>query len=358
MSNRDSTFAELLKIINQDGPDGRSLFSKYWKVTLNPLMLTCINGNQVIFRGTNDERQREKLKSITFGHGKLTDIWIEEMTELSQTDFEILDDRLRGNLPDGQFYQIKGTFNPVTSTHWIKKVFFDRQDENTLTHHSTWLDNRFIDAGYKARMLRRKEVDPEGYQVYGLGEWGESGGLIFTNWTVENISQNPEEYDDVAQGQDFGFNHPNVILQLGMKGDDVYIYKEFYKTQMDTMEIIKAANAPKDIIMWCESAEPDRTRLWHNAGYKAVAVSKERGTSRSINAQIDWLKQRRIFVHPSCVNTIKELQQWKWIKDQVTSDYTDTPVAIFDDAMSALRYGVEGWRKPRGVRVNLFSEGI
>ena len=56
---------------------------------------------------------------------------------------------------------------------------------------------------------------------------------------------------------------------------------------------------------------------------------------------------RKIFVDPSCTNTIKELQQWKWKKDEKTGEYTDEPVAVMDDAMAALRYGVEGWRKAK-----------
>lgn len=88
---------------------------------------------------------------------------------LTQSDFEIIDDRLRGILPEGLFYQIRLTFNPVSSHHWIKKVFFDRVDPDVLTHQSTYENNRFIDEAYHRRMLRRKEVDPEGYRVYGLG---------------------------------------------------------------------------------------------------------------------------------------------------------------------------------------------
>lgn len=71
----------------------------------------------------NDEKQREKLKSITFQRGKLTDVWCEEATELTQADLEIIDDRLRGELPEGQFYQIRLTFNPVNKNHWIKRSF-------------------------------------------------------------------------------------------------------------------------------------------------------------------------------------------------------------------------------------------
>lgn len=339
VTNRDSTFAELISAINRMG------VAAYWKATLNPLSLKCINGDKIIFRGMNDERQREKLKSITFENGKLTDVWLEELTEFTQNDFEIVDDRLRGELPNGLFYQIKGTFNPVNAQHWVKKVFFDISDSNVLTHHSTYLDNRFVDEAYRQRMNRRKLVDPEGYRIYGEGEWGEIGGLILHNWEVKEIPQELEYYDSIAIGQDFGFNHANAILLLGFKDGNVYILKEIYVYEKDTSEIIPIANKlliPKNKKMYCDSAEPDRINMWRKANYKAEAVVKEKGC---VNAQIDWLKQRRIYIHPSCTWTIKEAQQWKWQKDEKTNQYLDIPVEIFDDAMAALRYGIEGQRK-------------
>lgn len=357
ITNRDSTYAELTgAIYKMFGND----YPKYWRIRESPMMLKCkLNGNQIIFRGVNDEKQREKLKSITFKKGKLTDVWIEEATEITQADFEIIDDRLRGELPPGQFYQIRMTFNPVNKNHWIKKVFFDIPDKNVLTHHSTYLMNRFIDQAYKERMERRKEVDPDGYVIYGLGEWGEIGGLILHNWEVKEISQNPADYDDFAIGQDFGFNHANAILPCGIKDDDIYITKEIYVFEKETAEIVPLAiqeGIPKNKKMWCDSAEPDRIKTWKGAGFRADGVDKG-GSNGSVKAQIDWLKgivskdkvvKRRIYVHPSCVNTIKELQQWKWKKDEKTGEYLDEPVAFQDDAMAALRYVIEGWRKRKG----------
>ena len=344
ITNRDSTYAELTgAIYRMFGSDA----DKLWKIKQSPLQLTCANGNQIIFRGVNDEKQREKLKSITFQKGKLTDVWIEEATEITQADFEIIDDRLRGELPPGQFYQIRMTFNPVNKNHWIKKVFFDIPDPNVLCHHSTYLTNSFIDEAYKQRMERRKIVDPEGYRIYGLGEWGEIGGLILHNWEVKDISQDPADYDDFANGQDFGFNHANVILPVGIKDDDIYITKELYEFEKDTNELIDLATKlgiDRRKQMWCDSAEPDRIKMWQKAGFRARGVDKG-GSAGSVKAQIDWLKQRKIFVHPSCVNTIKELQQWKWKKDDRTGEYLDEPVPFQDDAMAALRYSVEGWRK-------------
>lgn len=350
ITNRDSTFAELTGAIYRMFGDKAE---RYWQINKSPLQLTCkSNGNKIIFRGMNDDKQREKLKSITFQKGKLTDVWLEEATEFTQADLEIIDDRLRGVLPPDQFYQIRLTFNPVNKSHWIKKVFFDLPDPNVLTHHSTYLMNRFVDDAYRARMERRKLVDPEGYLIYGLGEWGEIGGLILHNWEIKEISQNLNDYDDVAIGQDFGFNHANAILLLGIKDDNIYILDEVYLHERDTSEIIQEAikhAIPTNRVMWCDSAEPDRIAMWQKAGYyRAVGVNKG-GSNGSVKAQIDWLKQRSIFVHPHCVNTIKEMQQWKWKKDERTGEYLDEPVPIMDDAMAALRYGVESWRKEQGI---------
>lgn len=60
------------------------------------------------------------------------------------------------------------SFNPVSSSHWIKARFFDYKSDEIFINHSTYLDNRFIDPAYHKRMMERKEIDPEGYQVYGL----------------------------------------------------------------------------------------------------------------------------------------------------------------------------------------------
>ena len=345
ITNRDSTFAELTAAIYRMFGDKAE---QYWEIRKSPLKLTCRhNGNQIIFRGMNDEKQREKLKSITFQHGKLTDVWLEEATEFTQQDLEIIDDRLRGELPEGLFYQICMTFNPVSSSHWIKKQFFDFKDDNVLTHHSTYLMNRFIDAAYKARMERRKLVDPEGYQIYGLGEWGETGGLILHNYIIEDFDTSFERFDYMVTAQDFGFNHANCIGEVGFKDGELYLCKELYVFEKDTAEIIQLADAAgfnKQLVMWCDSAEPDRIKMWQKAGYKARPVKKE---LNSVKAQIDHLKQHKIHIHPSCVNTIKEIQQWKWRKDEKTNTYTDEPVNFFDDAMAMLRYSIEQERRAR-----------
>lgn len=343
-SNKDSTFAELKSAIFSIYG---SNYKKYWKIKLSPMMLESkVTGNQVIFRGMKDEGQREKVKSITFDRGDLTWIWVEEATELYEADVDILDDRLRGKLPNSNlFYQMTFTFNPVSATHWLKAKYFDIKHEDIFTHQSTYLENRFIDDAYHKRMMMRKERDPDGYRIYGLGEWGEAGGLILSNYEIHEFDTSPERFDYMVTAQDFGFNHANAIGVIGFKDGEIYLCKEIYEYEKDTSELIQIANKqkiPKNLVMWCDSAEPDRIKMWQKAGYKARPVKKEPG---SVAAQIDYLKQNRIHIHTDCVWTTKEIQQWKWRKDEKTNKYTDEPVNFFDDAMAMLRYSIEFERR-------------
>ncbi|MFC4712244.1 PBSX family phage terminase large subunit [Planococcus dechangensis] len=350
VSNRLSTFSELKGAINRIYGDKAD---RYWHVNESAMTLKClVTGSEVVFRGVQHEKDREKLKSINFASGKLTWIWIEEATELSEGDIDILDDRLRGLLDNPNlYYQITMTFNPVSSQHWIKRKYFDYQDEDIFVHHSTYLQNRFIDDAYQRRMERRKNQDPDGYRIYGLGEWGEVGGLIFKNTLIHEFDTSESRFDSMVYGQDFGFNHANAILTLGYKDGDIYVCHEIYEHEKDTDELIKLADShqlTKKHRMSCDSAEPDRIKMWKKAGYKAYPVKKGPG---SVKAQIDWLKQRTIHIHPSCVNTIKEIQQWKWRKDEKLNKYTDEPVDVFDDAMAALRYGGAHYMNPSGMTI-------
>lgn len=367
VTNRDSTFAELQSAKNRMGIPDRVL-----RFTSNPMRGIFANGNEIMFRGVNNQKEQEKLKSIQVKKGKLTDIWVEEATELTRENVDILEDRLRGELPAGLFYQMKLTFNPVSKSHWIKSYYFDRHDDDVMTHHSTYENNRFIDAGYKQRMKRRKELDPDGYRIYGLGEWGELKGLILEegrNWFMSTadddtqsaplgksidkegnevvyVSQNLQDYDAVAIGQDFGYNHANATILYGMKDDNLFVIRELYVHEKTNATIIALADEmgvfPKNVKMWCDSAEPDRINEWQDAGYYADAVKKEKN---SIQAQIDWIKAHRIYVHHSCVNFMKEARQWKWKYNDQTDTYYDVPIEVFDDAMASMRYGIEGWRK-------------
>lgn len=342
-SHAQSTFVELTRAINAFG------LQKMWDIKQSILgMHNKATDATIYFRGCNDQKSIERLKSIQVKKGKLCWVWIEEATELRQNDLEIIDDRLRGILPDGLYYQVTMTFNPVSATHWIKKLFWDSADSNIFKCKTTYLDNKFIDEQYAARMERRKETDPQGYKIYALGEWGVTEGLILKNYEIGNFKT--ADFDRICIGTDFGFNHLHATLLLAYQDDCIYILRECVCKEMTKGEILKmlaAKKIPKNKPMYCDSAEPASIKEFRMAGYMAMPVKKEQN---SVHGQLNWLKQRKIYIDGSCVHTIKEIQQYRYIQDKVTGAYTDEPITVNDDCMAALRYGIEQWRKNNAIQ--------
>ena len=141
-TNRDSTFALLKQVINAWG------LKDLFKINEGDMRIICKEtGNSAIFKGVSDV---ENLKSITFEKGMLTDVWVEEASELEKEDFEQLNVRLRGK---GVKKQITISFNPINVNHWLKKRFFDvndsREKEKIQIVHTTYKDNKFLDEEYK-----------------------------------------------------------------------------------------------------------------------------------------------------------------------------------------------------------------
>ena len=167
-TNRDSTFALLRQVIR------RWKLGDYFRVAEGDMRVVCtLNGNSVIFAGMDDA---EKLKSVTFPRGELTDIWVEEASQVSERDFNQLDIRLRGGHSEKQ---ICISFNPISANHWLKRRFFDRRCPNATVVHSTYRDNRFLDADYCALLESYRTTDPYYYDVYCLGQWGVYGRTVF-----------------------------------------------------------------------------------------------------------------------------------------------------------------------------------
>ena len=161
---RESCFRQLLGQLAEHYPDSGCAVSK------SEMRISFPNGSEILFAGLDDV---EKLKSIY----NITGIWIEEASELLESDFNQLDIRLRG---ETAFYkQIILSFNPVSVKHWLKARFFDRTDERARVHESTYRDNRFLDGEAIRTLEGFRETDEYYYMVYCLGMWGVTGKSVF-----------------------------------------------------------------------------------------------------------------------------------------------------------------------------------
>jgi len=310
-------------------------------------------GNMIVLKGLDDI---EKIKSFTFPKGILTDVVIEEASEITQKDFDQLNARLRGVRTGEQAkipFQITMLLNPIINTHWIKREFLDiksyQKSFPVLVLKTTYLDNNFIDDDYKAVLEGYKDIDYEFYRVYCLGDWGNFGNVIFSNWSFGECPYREEDFDAIYNGQDFGFEHPNIIIKIGFKDGTMYTYNELCSYQKTNKEIIED-NKEFDILheretVFCDSAQPSMIKEWQQNGYGALPAVKGKD---SVSRGIDFIKTQKWIIDDSkCPRTAQEVQTYHRKEDK-DGNILEEPVKIDDDAMDAHRYALEPLSRMKG----------
>lgn len=171
-TNRKSTFPLLKQVI--------SLWElgAYFKVNESDMRIICtLTGNEIAFAGLDDV---EKIKSITFSGGELTDIWVEEATECREADVNQLKVRLRGGKSKKQMVL---SFNPINIQHWIKRHFVDSGLATVC--FSTYKDNKFLSADDIKALEDLQYSDEYTYRVYCLGQWGILGKTVFDAQAIQ-----------------------------------------------------------------------------------------------------------------------------------------------------------------------------
>lgn len=176
-TNRKSTFPLLKQVISNWN------LGEYFKINESDMRIVCLlTGNEVAFAGLDDV---EKIKSITFASGELTDIWVEEATECQEADINQLKVRLRGGKSKKQMVL---SFNPVNIQHWIKRHFIDSGLATVC--FSTYKDNRFLTDDDRKALEDLKYSDEYTYNVYCLGKWGILGKTVFDARAIQNRLEN------------------------------------------------------------------------------------------------------------------------------------------------------------------------
>lgn len=288
--------------------------------------IECVNGNKMIAGGMDDT---EKIKSIQ----ELTDVWCEEATEFTEVDIVNLNLVLRTRKAPNQ---IVLSFNPISkANHLYESLFLLKKYPATIVK-TTYLDNRFLPAGYAAEMERLKEINYNLYLYSALGEWGGMmEGLIYTHWEV--VNEIPEGLETIY-GLDFGFNHPTALVKVDLRENVMYAQQMIYKTEITNSDLIqrmKDMGIAREPI-YCDAAEPQRIEELYRAGFNVKPANKEKD---SVKKGIDVIKSRKLYITSDSGDLIKELNSYVWSKDK-NNNTLDVPIKFFDDACDAMRYAV------------------
>ena len=354
-TNRDSTFAEISKGITLMGLD------REFELNKTDMRVTCKNGYQALFRGLDDV---EKVKSITPIKGVVTDVIIEEATEVRDWDkVKQLRKRMRG-IPPVSHVEIMGKkvpitkrmtflYNPVYKTHPIYTNYFAGKwdeskrlytDERTLILKTTYKDNKFLDTD---EIYDLENENNEYFKnVYTYGNWGVLGAVIFTNWKIEDLSG--VEYDHYRNGLDFGYaSDPAALVRSARKENRISIKHGVYYRGMVNEQL---AETIKPIInrevLKCDCSEPKSIAELKRSGITATPCKKGKD---SVLHGIQWLQGKEIIVDRNQQEMINELSIAQWDKDK-DGNVLPRPIDRDNHLIDALRYSYDGEMNYSGVR--------
>lgn len=353
-TNKQSTYTDLKWAAN------RLKVSHLFKFNESlPEITVKATGQKILFRGLDDPL---KITSITVDTGLLSWLWLEEAYQVENQDkFETLVESIRGSIDAPDFFkQITITFNPWSERHWLKSAFFDNDTRkkdvfaDTTTYRvNEWLDQQDID-----RYEDLWRTNPRRAAVVANGDWGVAEGLVFENYTVRDfdIMATIKRVGETTAGLDFGFTHdPTTFPRLAVDLDnkELWIYAEHYEHAMTTDDIFNMITEAEmqNALITADSAEQ-----------RLIAELKAKGINRitpsvkgagSINAGIDFMKQFKIYIHPSCVKTIEEFDTYIYKQDK-DGKWLNEPIDDNNHIIDAIRYALERYhiQKPKPNVVN------
>ncbi len=292
----------------------------YWVSKLSPLEMKYIadgRENKIVFRGADKPK---KIKSTKFRKGYCKYIWYEEVDEFGGMEEirTINQSLLRGGSDFVVFY----SYNPPQSqSNWVNEEVLQKRNDR-LVHHSTyltvppeWLGQQFL---IEAEHL--KNVKPMAYQHEYMGEVTGTGGEVFTNLTLREITDSEiSHFDHIARGIDWGYaadpfhytvNHYDKTRRR------LYIFYEIQMLKLSNRkaaELVKAENKRNKLIV-CDSAEPKS--IAEMLAYNLKVLGAKKGAD-SVEYGIKWLQDlEEIVIDPKrCPNTAREFLEYELEKD-------------------------------------------
>ena len=306
-----------------------------FKVNEQEMRITCTaNGNFLLGKGLDDV---DKVKSIP----DFTDIWLEEPIDkrgtIKPTDFTELNRRLRTGRASNHIHL---TFNPISKESWIYKYFFQSDVYEVFSLRTTYLDNHFSPQSQIREFEALRQMRPDEYKVYALGEWGSlKQGLVFPEFSI--VESMPAQAKRSGYGLDWGFYpDPTALVHCAIHEGVLYLDEIIYEqnlTSATRATLMQKSGIPYVAPIVADSNPEAIAELRAKGYYRIQAAKKGPG---SIVSGIDMIKGFKIAVTRRSLNIIEELENYEWERARMSDEATGAPMDKFNHALDAVRYWV------------------
>lgn len=323
--------------------------SDEFHTTVSPMEITRIStGQKIHFRGADDPG---KVKSIKVPFGYIGILWLEELDQFTGPESvrKIEQSVIRG----GDVAYIFKSFNPPkTASNWANKYIKVPKASRLVTESTyldvppKWLGKPFLD---EAEFL--KEINPDAYDNEYMGVANGSGGSVFDNVTIREITDDEiAQFDHVLNGVDWGwYPDPYAFIRVHYEPSQLrlYIWQEYTCNKQSNRQtadkLIEIGVTGNDLIT-CDSAEEKSVGDYKSYGLLARPADKGPG---SREYSFKWLQSLREIVidNVRCPVAAQEFLDYEYERDKegnVISGYPDGN----DHCIDAVRYATNRiWKK-------------
>ena len=284
------------------------------------MVYTFPNGSIIRFIGMDDDvsgRIRGMRSTIAL---------VDEVNTINRDSFVQLDIRTER--------YIISCYNPeIEEDSWI--FDFEKKD-NAELFISTYKMNPFLPNEIIKSIEDLKELDPDLYKIYALGE------LVPPR---EKIYQQPQTYTGTPQnikatyiGLDFGYASDECgVIRVDVDGEGkLYVSELLYEvglTNQDLMFRLRELGIDKNYEIVADSSEPKSIEEIRRGGFRIRGVKKGDG---SVLYGIQKTRTRKIYVNEKSKNLISEFQGYRFKRDR-QGRLTNVPEGR-DHLLDPLRY--------------------
>lgn len=322
-------------------------------------IISLINGVDIVYLSGDNERDIDRLRGLN-----LSGAYGDEIAMCPEYMNEIIMARLRD---DRGPMRIWYTTTPK-GKNWLYRLFKEKKkkDDTSLDSPNDYAifggstrDNPHTPDEYKESMegnyvgvFAKQELE---------GEFVGFEGLVYSDFSEKvHVIDEVEKalFDRVCFFIDWGYTNPMVCLEAGVKGDDIYILKEFYESKV-TMEVfIDYLKSRKEFYgkrfdcCICDPAEPGSIMQLRNAGLRVKEGDNaitEGIREVALKLKVKGNGRPSLFVVKDCVNLINEFGLYRYPDGKVDRNEDEKPLKFFDHALDALRYGVMNFKRKVGV---------
>lgn len=239
-------------------------------------------------------------------------------------------------------------FNPDDPYHWLnteieQKRAKELNDVDVIV--STYRDNFTLTKEQIKEIEYLEHIDPVLWQVYGLGQYGVTGEVIFPNLNI--VEQMPPALSKRGYGVDFGYViDPTALYYCGLQGSKIYVDELIYSSgllsgELHEMMLQNKVSRRRPVI--ADSASPEYIAELKARGWNIHPATKGPG---SVNYRIGLLKQYELHATARSKGIIQEQFKYKWKVDK-SGNVMNVPNDAFNHAFDAVGYWANAMLKPR-----------